>query len=164
MKKHILYFAPNDRPSMKILEIIRDNGIMEDFEYVDVIRQRPLPSIIKSVPTILAENVVVPLVGKAAFDWLENTKYFYQRTDNINNVVVNPNIQNDETLKYNPRKEFTGLRDDEVVDEVVVKDVKIKKEVSDRNLAGEVASRNNNLYLAMKQKSDELKKALLKRK
>ena len=164
MKKHILYFAMNDRPSMKLLEIIKNNGIIDDFEFIDVVKQKSLPTIIKSVPTILAENVVVPLVGKAAFDWIENSKFFYQRTDNINNVIVNPVINNDETLKYNPRKEFTGIKDDDVENEINIKDTKVVKEVSDRNLAGEVASRNNNLYLMMKQKSDELKKALFKRK
>ena len=42
---------------------------------------------ITNIPTIIVKNVNVPLTGIKAFAWLENSKYFYQQTNNINNKI-----------------------------------------------------------------------------
>jgi len=52
-----------------------------------------IPNIITNVPTIIAKNLLKPLVGLEAIEWIENKKYFNQITNNIvSNNVINPNI------------------------------------------------------------------------
>jgi hypothetical protein len=52
-----------------------------------------IPNIITNVPTIIAKDLMKPLVGIETIEWIENRKFFNQTTNNIiSNNVVNPNI------------------------------------------------------------------------
>ncbi len=56
------------------------------------------------VPTIITKETKSQLVGKAAFEWVKNKKYFFQITNNINytNTIINPNIKSDvDNLAHN---------------------------------------------------------------
>ena len=53
-----------------------------------------IPSYIKSVPTIIAPNLLKPLVGVETIEWIKNRKYFNQTTNNIEkNNVISPEIK-----------------------------------------------------------------------
>jgi hypothetical protein len=52
-----------------------------------------IPQIITNVPTIIAKDLIKPLIGMEAIEWIENRKFFNQITNNIvSNNVINPNI------------------------------------------------------------------------
>lgn len=53
-----------------------------------------IPEFITDVPTIVAQNLLKPLIGKKAEEWISNIKYYNQNTHNINTInVIDPNIE-----------------------------------------------------------------------
>jgi hypothetical protein len=52
---------------------------------VNIANMKSIPSFLENVPTIVAEGVSQPLVGKQALNWVVNQQYFNVGSNNINN-------------------------------------------------------------------------------
>jgi len=86
---------------------------LKNIKLVNITTLKTIPDYINTVPTIIVNNINVPLSGLDAFTWLDKSKYFYKPTNNIKhnvsqtdvmkdnfyansqqNIVVNDNIKN----------------------------------------------------------------------
>jgi hypothetical protein len=62
----------------------------------DIDKINNVPKEIDIVPTIVDEQLREPLKGKNAFEYLLNSKYFNNPTNNIENkITINPKIDED---------------------------------------------------------------------
>ena len=90
MANNLLFYSLDCKHSKLMLQKLQDENMINDFKLIDIKKIKVLPKIITSVPTIIVKDINRPLVGLHAFNWIENTKYFYQKTNNIKNVVKFP--------------------------------------------------------------------------
>lgn len=78
--------------SEQILKKIKDEKLIDNFKLINVYELyksgKQIPSEITETPTMIIYNIPKPLVGAEAFDWIDNHKYFYQKTNNVNNVKI----------------------------------------------------------------------------
>lgn len=94
MSHNILFYSLDCKHSKLLLQKLQDENMINEFKLIDIKKIKVLPKIITSVPTIIVKDINRPLVGIHAFNWIENTKYFYQKTNNIKNVVRFPPTNN----------------------------------------------------------------------
>jgi hypothetical protein len=93
--KFFLFYSNKCKYCEKLLKIIQNEKLTE---YCQLIcfesNADKIPNFITNVPTIVAQNLLKPLVGQEAILWIENKKYFNQITNNINTSnTINPNIK-----------------------------------------------------------------------
>jgi hypothetical protein len=140
MSNNILFYSLECKHSKLILQKLQDENMINDFKLIDIKKIKVLPKIITSVPTIIAKDINRPLVGIHAFNWIENTKYFYQKTNNIKNVVKFPPKSKSSDKGYNKADkmfdDYASLNDSD--------DEKITKEKF-------ITSKNNNFKIMDKQ-------------
>lgn len=78
---HILYFSLNCQHCMKLVKLIEEyNEFQEQFQFVNVQTKTPIPSAIRSVPTILIRKPKerdTIAAGRAAFSFVEDEKRLY---------------------------------------------------------------------------------------
>ena len=75
--KHILYYSPQCNHCNKLLKIINSvNELKVQFEFIDVQNYTPIPSIIKSVPTIMIDKHKIAC-GRQAFAFIEDERNLY---------------------------------------------------------------------------------------
>jgi hypothetical protein len=100
------------------------------------------PPFVTSVPTIIAQNLTKPLVGKEAMDWIENKKFFNQITNNVNKKnVIDPKIKSSiDDLGFN-KIESTSISDHYTN----INDVNIEKAMLDYNKVGDNAPITNDI-------------------
>ena len=95
---NILFYSDKCQYSMMFIKKLHDENMLKEFRLVNVLELKEIPPMITNIPTIIVKNVNVPLTGIKAFAWLENSKYFYQQTNNINNKVNQINISQDNSI------------------------------------------------------------------
>jgi hypothetical protein len=78
----ILFYSPQCKYSNELITIIDKNRI--SIKKVNISTLKILPKFLEKVPTIVAEGVSQPLVGKQALDWVTNNQYFNIVSNNIN--------------------------------------------------------------------------------
>jgi len=103
---YLLFYSNNCIFSLNILQLINNENLDDYFIKIQVDDPKNFDKIqhITKVPTIITKEIPMPLVGKAAFEWIKNKKYFNQTTNNIKyaNNIANPNIKSDiDKLAYN---------------------------------------------------------------
>ena len=113
---NILFYSNKCHYSNLFLNKLKDENMINDFKLINVLEVKniDIPDIITSVPTIIVKNINTPLVGINAFNWLDNNKFFYQKTNNINNKIKPCNVNYDYlTIDHNKNKDFANLDDRE---------------------------------------------------
>jgi hypothetical protein len=96
MIKPKIYLSNKCKYCKDLLIKIKEMNMNVDLINID---RESYPSIIKSVPTLIADEFNNPLVGKKVFEWVDNYKYFYQKS---NNIMLSKNIvlpKNSDLLK-----------------------------------------------------------------
>jgi hypothetical protein len=91
MTKPKIYLSSKCKYCRDLLIKIKETEINVDLINID---KESYPNQIKSVPTLIDSNLLSPLVGKKVFDWIENQKFFYQKSNNINvskNIILPKN-------------------------------------------------------------------------
>lgn len=82
---------------------MNEHNLKEEFNMIDVLKNKDIPSHIKVVPTIIDTEIAKPLIGKLAFDYLVNKKFFDHPTNNINywkdKTVPKPKIVEDKRAR-----------------------------------------------------------------
>lgn len=116
MNNNILFYSDKCQYSMLFIKKLQDEDMLKEFRLINVLELKTIPSTITNIPTIVVKNINIPLSGISAFDWLENSKYFYQKTNNVNNKVKNLNIQQDTTMciennHHKKTDDFANLND-----------------------------------------------------
>lgn len=97
--------------------------LLSDIKLVNILTLKNIPQNVTTIPTIIVHNITVPLSGLDAFAWLENTKYFYQKTNNIKQnvrqITINnsdngdTNVSNVNKNKNKNSDEFANLKDED---------------------------------------------------
>jgi hypothetical protein len=77
-----------------LLKTIQDEKLVDQCQLICFETDpEKIPDIITNVPTIIAKNLIKPLVGIETIEWIKNIKFFNQITNNIIcNNVIDPNI------------------------------------------------------------------------
>ena len=94
----ILFYSEKCEYSRKILSYMDKNNIISMFKLIDIDKINNVPKEIDIVPTIVDEQLREPLKGKNAFEYLLNSKYFNNPTNNIELVKyipANPKVSED---------------------------------------------------------------------
>jgi len=111
--KFYVFYSNQCKYSIKLLELIKCENLLDECNLIQFeTNQDKIPSYIKSVPTIIAPNLLKPLVGIETIEWIKNKKYFNQITNNIKkNNVISPDIRSAlEGLEFN-KLESTSISD-----------------------------------------------------
>ena len=128
----VLFYSKKCDFCTKIIKLLKESGNYKSFKLVclEKINISTLPDYIKSVPTLIVEEVSTPLVGKAAFDYLDLKKFFNNPTNNIfdwqNKAIPKPDIVEDKKASDNMSNNFGDLND-------VSKGIKKEKQTNSKN-------------------------------
>jgi hypothetical protein len=119
---HLLFYASSGcEYSNLFIKKIKEEDMLNLFKLIDVLelhrKGQKIPPEITNTPTIIIQNTITPLTGADAFAWVENSKYFYQKTNNIHHaakaVTYVPKNTDESTegadLKKN--EEFANIKD-----------------------------------------------------
>jgi hypothetical protein len=145
---YFLFYSNKCIFCINLLQIINNEALDDKFIKIDVDDPNNKDKLfgIQKVPTIITKETKAQLVGKAAFEWVKNKKYFYQITNNINysNTIINPDINSDiDKLAHNNKNEniitdkYTDVNDNKDDDKLLLynnisEDVPITKNI-DKN-------------------------------
>ena len=118
MNNNILFYSDKCQYSMMFIKKLQDENMLQDFKLINILEIEKIPPIITNIPTIIVKNINVPLAGMNAFSWLENSKNFYQKTNNINNVIKQTNIDSTSTINNENKSkkktdEYANLKDED---------------------------------------------------
>jgi hypothetical protein len=112
---YFLFYSNKCIFSNNLIQIIYNEGLDDKFIKIDVDDPKNKDKLfgIQKVPTIITKEIRSQLVGKAAFEWVKNKKYFHQITNNINyiNTIINPNIKSDIDNLANNNKDANRITD-----------------------------------------------------
>jgi len=114
--KFYVFYSNQCKHSIKLLELIKNENLLNDCNLIEFETNRgKIPEYIKSVPTIIAQNLSKPLIGIETINWINNKKYFNQTTNNLKfNNVIQPNIKSAlEGLEFNKLEstKYTNIND-----------------------------------------------------
>jgi hypothetical protein len=99
MTGYILFYSNKCDYCKRFLDRLDKENLNKRFTQVCVDGNRNIPKEITDVPTIIVANIIKPLIGKAAFDWVDTVKQFSQISSNITlRSTVDKNI----SAKTNP--------------------------------------------------------------
>jgi len=112
---YFLFYSNKCIFSINLLQIISNEYLDDKFIKIDVDDPKNRDKLfgIQKVPTIITKEIKSQLVGKAAFEWVKNKKYFHQITNNINysNTIIDPNIKSDIDHLANNNKDANRITD-----------------------------------------------------
>lgn len=121
--KHLLFYSSERcEYSNLFIKKIKDENLLGEFKLIDILelhrKQQKIPPEITNTPTVIVKNMLKPLTGKDAFDWLDTLKYFYQKTNNITLpvkkvIVTNNNNDYAEGVDLKKNEEFANIKDDD---------------------------------------------------
>jgi hypothetical protein len=144
-----LFYSKKCIFSLNLLELIANENISDKFSKIDIdIPENKLKFQqlgFDKIPTIVTRDANTPLIGKVAFDWVNNKKFYYQSTNNINNrdKIINPKIISDvDKLAFN-KNEINKISDNYT--DIDDKDLSINKsQLSFNKIQENVPITNNN--------------------
>jgi hypothetical protein len=114
----ILFYSDECKFSLKLLEYIKNNNLIDFFKLVNIDLLDIIPENIKIVPTIIDSNIEAPLDGKKAFEYVVNHKFFNYPTNNvdfwINNPIPKPSIEEDNKALDKSKLTFFANLDDDI--------------------------------------------------
>lgn len=111
--KFFVFYSNKCPNCTKLLKIIQEEHLVDQCQLISFESNADkIPPFIQFIPAIVAQNLVKPLFGQDAIEWVENKKYFNQITNNINKInVINPPIKStNDDLSYN-KKESLSISD-----------------------------------------------------
>ena len=143
-----LFYSKKCMYSINLLNLILEEGLDKEIIKInidDVNNRNKIQNLgIKNIPTLIIKDSL-PLVGKSAFNWIKNKKYFLQQTNNIkyNNNINNPNITSINPASCYNKNEINKISDSYT--EINDKDKLINKSQLDFNkISDNVPITNNN--------------------
>jgi len=105
---NVLFYSDKCQFSMTFIKKLQDEidlaknnlhtdrlNLLNNIKLINVLTLKEIPQNITSIPTIIINNINGPLTGLDAFAWLDNTKYFHQKTNSIKQKICQPNIVSD---------------------------------------------------------------------
>lgn len=159
MNHNILFYSDKCEHSMNFIRCLQNEKMLSDFKLINVLELKEIPSMIENIPTIIVRNINVPLVGINAFRWLENNKYFYQGTNNINNAIHHISLTDDNSNAFDKsiikrsdiyanikdedddkltRAKFNSAKQNEKITEIdmgmTISDIKLKSDIQTKKL------------------------------
>ncbi|VVU95220.1 hypothetical protein CPAV1605_945 [seawater metagenome] len=109
---NILFFSNQCNYCSAFIALLKKENISDIFNFINVDENPELPDYIKKVPTIMVDNVTKPLVGKAAFNWVQMQTDINNQTNNIKSRTADTFQA---TTNKGPggftEKEMTGISD-----------------------------------------------------
>ena len=78
----ILFYSNQCKYSTELISIIEQNNI--SIKKININSLQEIPSFLEKVPTIIADGISQPLIGKKALEWVINQQYFNKVSNNIN--------------------------------------------------------------------------------
>ena len=137
-----VFHSKNCNYSIKLLELLNQEKLLDQCQLI-CLEDNPdkIPKLVTHVPTIIAKNLLKPLIGKDALIWIQNKKYFNQTSNNINNSCPNPNIKSEvDDLAYNKDEvkkisdHYTNI-EDKVIDKSMMAYDKIESNIIINNVS-----------------------------
>jgi len=93
--------------SKLLLDKIHAENMLDNFRLIDIIdlqkKNIKIPTEITDIPCIIIPNIAKPLFNLDAHMWIQNSKYLNQKTNNSQNIIHNPHI-NEDTSMFNNSK------------------------------------------------------------
>jgi hypothetical protein len=116
--KNLLFYSEKCPYCKLFIKKLNDEQLLHDFRLIDVHELKTIPPAITDVPTIVVKNINIPMSGISAFNWLENSKYFYQKTNNVNVKVRHIDIKEDRSManehdKKKKSDDFANILDED---------------------------------------------------
>jgi thiol-disulfide isomerase/thioredoxin len=103
----VLFYSLNCEYCLKLLSFLDNNNIKNEFKLINIDKIDKIPKNIDIVPTIIDSNLIQPLKGKFAFEYINNLKYFNNSTNNYSlQHPPNPIIKEDDKAIYNENNNF----------------------------------------------------------
>lgn len=116
--KHLLFYSSERcEYSNLFIKKLKSENLLNEFKLIDVLELyrngKKIPPEITNIPTIIIKNMAKPLTGEDAFNWIETNRYFYQKTNNVNNPVKIAALKIDEFKDGADLKidEFANIKD-----------------------------------------------------
>jgi hypothetical protein len=151
---NILFYSIDCNYSKLIIKKLHDENMLNQFKLIDIAKIKDIPKIITSVPTIIVKDVNKPLIGIHAFNWIENTKYFYQKTNNIKSAMLkippNSNVltTSNKINEYFEEDQYNYIDSNDIAkykimdSNEIIKDVKLNQTLQQRKLSELLLLRN----------------------
>lgn len=162
---NILFYSQKCKYSMLFIKKLQDENMIQEFRLIDILEIKKIPDIITNIPTIIVKNINVPLSGINAFNWLENSKYFYRQTNNINNIVPYISISQDSISNDNTNnrktEDFANINDDD--DDKITKN-KFNSATENRQITDNINQQIKDNKLSQDQQLKQLNELLMVRK
>jgi hypothetical protein len=116
--KNLLFYSEKCLYCKLFIKKLNDEQLLPEFRLIDVHELKTIPPAITDVPTIIVKNINIPMCGISAFNWLENSKYFYQKTNNVNVKVRHIDIKEDISMANEHEKkkksdDFANILDED---------------------------------------------------
>lgn len=77
-----IYYSDKCKYCKELLNFVKSSNIIIELVNIDY-NDYPKDQVF-SVPTLIAPDLVKPLVGKSVFDWVKNQQFFNSQSNNIN--------------------------------------------------------------------------------
>ncbi len=158
--KHLLFYSSERcEYSDLFLKKIKNENLLDEFKLIDVLALHrngmKIPPEITSTPTIIVKNMPKPLIGEEAFNWIDTKRYFYQKTNNINNPIKTAILKIDEFkdgVDMKKTEEFANIKDadDEIAttkkynganQNVLIIGEQIKQQITEQKMTSDVQNK-----------------------
>jgi ribosomal protein S8 len=78
--KNIFFMLPECATCQNLAELLKNEGILNNFQVINVEKLQKIPEALTDVPTLIVAGIPKPLVVREAFIWLQNVKMIRQRS------------------------------------------------------------------------------------
>lgn len=159
-----LFYSNKCPYSMHIIKLLTSNNIIGNFKLIDV-NKHEIPQNIKSVPTLIIKDIIKPLVGKEALNWVKMQDYVniitYNSTINIHNnklnneiylptkIIDSKYIYIDDKQDNNINKGCDITKTQKIIEVIDEGEKKITNNEQDILLTKEIESRNTQLQILL---------------
>jgi hypothetical protein len=97
----ILFYSDKCINCKKILDYINQNNLNSFFNLINI-NENTIPAEIDIIPFLIDDQLIKPIKGNSIYDYLINTKYFNNPTNNIEYIIPeNPIIIEDDKALLN---------------------------------------------------------------
>jgi hypothetical protein len=101
VQRNIIVYASESQICRRLVIAMQSCGLLQLFEQVDVCRPGArIPNGLSEIPTLIISSEDIPLVGQAAFEWVEKRRMLLNQNMNMKKMMSN-NIYQWQMLKSN---------------------------------------------------------------
>ena len=92
----IIFYSNQCEFCKKLISYLEKNNLINQFKLINIDNLDKIPKDIDIVPAIVDPDLLEPLKGKLAFEYVNNLKFFNNSTNNYNNPLPpKPDIPED---------------------------------------------------------------------